>query len=251
VPTRWDVHVLVRAALAAAIAFGLAGLATAATGGGAIPWGERAGRALSLAPVCGAIGTWLALGPVRARGDGLALAALGRPRILIAAGAVAGGALIALIAAAVIGVAPAVNAIALFPSATPANAWEWQDGAFVDRVEGWRIAADGAPLPLAPEAGRAAARVPLHGRAAAAMAVAFAGLAFPLLLAHGLLGDRRDRLARDARADAGTLLAAAAAVAVSIALFQAAAARHVSVFLGAAPPAALLGFAVRRYWVSP
>src|ERR1700722_19834927 len=91
--TVWDTRQLARAALAATLALGLSWLVTAATDEGSVAWGERAGRTLPLAPLCAAVGAWVALAPVMARGETVALGALGRSRAQIAAAAVVGGAL--------------------------------------------------------------------------------------------------------------------------------------------------------------
>jgi hypothetical protein len=255
-PTRWDARVLARAAVVAALALGLAWLVTAATDEGGISWGERAGRTLPLTPACAALGVWAALAPVRSRGEALALAALGRSPAQIAAAAVGGGALIALVAAVAIDVAPAVDITAFFPRAALASAWVWQNDTFVNRLQGLRVAADGAPVQLAREAAATAATVPRQGRAAAAMAIALAGLALPLVLAHALLArplgqapGARDR--RHGRGEAVAMVASGVAIAVSLVLFQAAATRHVPALLGAVPPACLLAFALQRYRSRP
>jgi hypothetical protein len=91
--------------------------------------------------------------------------------------------------------------------------------------------------------------IPAHGRVAASLAMAVAGMAMPLLVAHAMLSRPVDR--RFGRRDATALLAAGAAVAASIVLFQAAAARRLPAMLGAAPPVVLLAFAVGRYRSAP
>jgi hypothetical protein len=255
VPTRWDARLLVRAAVVSAVALGLAWLVTAATDEGGVSWGGRAGRTLPLTPACAAIGAWVALAPVLARGEALALAALGRSRVQVAAAAVAGAFVVAFVAAVLIGTASAVDAIAFFPRAARASAWVWKEGWFVDRAHGLRVGADGAPVRLAREVGEALAPLPRHGRAAAAIATAVAGLALPLLVAHGRLARSVERTygARDRhiREDGSAMLASAAAVAASVVLFQAAAVRNVPALLGAVPPVALLAFAIYRYRISP
>ncbi|HEY8041174.1 MAG TPA: hypothetical protein VIF15_15310 [Polyangiaceae bacterium] len=255
-PTRWDGRLFARAAVVAALALAVGWLVTAATDEGGIGWGERAGRTLPLTPVCAAIGAWVALAPVRARGEARALAALGRSRAQIAAAAVAGAALVALAAALAIGALVRVDVAGFFPTATRASAWGWEGGAFVDRAQGLRVGQDGAPARLVAEGMASLAAIPPHGRAAAAAATALAGIALPLLLAHALLGRSpegvwgpRDR--RLTREDAAAALAAGAAIAGSVLLFQAAAARQAPALLGALPPLALLAFAVRRYRAAP
>ena len=236
--TRWDGRQLVRAALATALTLGVAWLVTAATDEGGVPWGERAGRTLPLTPLCATVGAWLALAPALARGEGLALEALGRSRAQIAAAAVMGGALVALAAAVALGLARTVDVAGFFPTATHASAWTWSGAAFVDPVHGLRVAADGAPVRIAVDAGRVFAGIPPHGRAAAAAVTGLAGLALPLLVTHALL--ERSRVLP-------VVLAAGAAIASSVLLFQAAAAGHLPAGLGTLPALALLAFAVRRY----
>jgi hypothetical protein len=217
---------------------GLAWLVTAATDEGGVSWGERAGRTLPLTPLCAAVGAWVALAPVRSRGEGLALEALGRSHAQIGAPAVVGGAVVALAAATAFGLSGAVDVAGFFPTATHASGWTWSGAAFVDPVHGLRVGADGAPTRIAAEAGRALAGIPAHGRASAAVVTALAGVAMPLLLAQTLLG--RARVLPVA-------LAAGTAVAGSVVLFQAAAAGHVPAASGALPALALLAFAVWRY----
>jgi hypothetical protein len=236
--TRWDGRQLVRAALATALTLGLAWLVTAATDEGGVSWGERAGRTLPLTPLCATVGAWVAMAPALSRGEALALEALGRSRAQIAAAAVMGGAVVALVASIALGLLPAVDVAGFFPTAAHASAWTWNGAAFIDRLHGLRVAADGAPVQIAADAGRVFAGVPKHGRAAAAAVTALAGLALPLLLAHTLL--ERARVFR-------VVLAAAAAVAATVLLFQVAAAGHLPAAFGALPAVMLLAFAVRRY----
>lgn len=236
--TRWDLGQVVRAALATALTLGLAWLVTAATDEGGVSWGERAGRTLPLTPLCATVGAWVALAPALSRGEALALAALGRSRAQIAVAAVAGGALVAVAASVALGLARAVDVTGFFPTATHASAWAWNGAGFVDALHGLRVGADGAPVRIASDAGRVFASIPPFGRAAAAALTALAGLALPLLLAHVLL--ERARVLP-------VVLAAVAAVATSVLLFQAAAAGHLPAAVGTLPAVALLLFAVRRY----
>lgn len=254
--TGWDVRVLVRAAAVAALVLGLAWLATAATDEGGVSWGERAGRTLPLTPACAAIGAWVALAPVRTRGEALALAALGRSPAQLAVAAVVGAALVALLAAMMIGAADVVDMTAFFPRAARGGVWIWQDSAFVDRAHGVRVGADGVPTSVARGLAVAMTPAPRHGRAAAAMATAIAGLAFPLLTAHALLGrsasaSQGGTHVRKARERATSILASGATVAASVFLFQAAGVRHVPALLAAVPPIGLLAYALRRYHVPP
>jgi hypothetical protein len=244
--TRWDGRQLTRAAAAAGLTLVLAWLVTAATDEGGVAWGERAGRTLPLTPFCAAIGAWVALAPVLSRGEALALEALGRSRPQIAAAAVLGGALVALAAALGLGLLRTVDVAGFFPTATHGSAWAWRGNAFADTLHGLRVGADGAPVLIPVEAGRAITGIPPYGRAAASVVTACAGLALPLLLAHALLERARSL---------PLVLFAGGAIAASVIAFQAAAAGHVPVALGALPTLGLLAFAVQRYlgrrWRSP
>lgn len=247
----WDVRVFARASGAAAMALVLAWLVTAATDEGSVPWGQRAGRTLPLAPACAAVGAWLALGPARARGETRALEALGGARLRIAAAAVAGGGTVALAAALAIGAAERVDvAGAFYPTATHSAEWRWQDGGFVDRAAGVRVASDGAIAVTSERDARAvpSESVPPYGRAAAGLTTAGAGIALALLVAHSLLV-REPR--RRSRRDGSALGAAAGAVGASLVCFQAAAALRAPALLAVIPALALLAFAIRRYRAQP
>jgi hypothetical protein len=257
--TRWDAVVFARAAVVAGLALALAWLITAATDEGGVPWGARAGRTLPLTPVCAAIGAWGALAPVRARGEVRALEALGRSRVQIAVAAIAGGAAVALAAAVVVGAIRVVDVAGFYPSALHASAWHWQDGAFVNRALGLTVDAGGTPARFAPPAdAHPLAGIPHGGRAAAAIATALAGVALPMLLAQLLLARHAGPAAGERLGDGRAVssarwpaVAAAAAIALSVMLFQAAAVRLVPALTATLPPAALLAFAVGRYRASP
>jgi hypothetical protein len=236
--TRWDGRQLARAATAAALTFAVAWLVTAATDEGGVAAGERAGRTLPLTPFCAAIGAWVALAPVVARGEALALEALGRSRPQIAASAVLGGALVALTAALGLGLVRAVDVRGFFPTATHGSVWTWTGTAFTDAVHGLRVGVDGAPVRIPAEPGRTLVGIPRYGRAAASAATFLAGLALPLLLAHALLERAR---ALPLVLLVGTVIAA------SVVAFQAAAAGHIPAALAALPSLALLALAVWRY----
>ena len=246
--TRWDANVLSRAAMVAMLALVLAWLVTAATDEGGVAWGERAGRTLPLTPFCAAIGAWGALAAVRSRGEALAMEALGRSPDEIAMAAVAGGALVALVAAVAIGGVRSVDVAGFYPTATHRGGWHWEGGDFVDAVQGLRVGADGAPVRLA--LGTEWTRVtpiPRHGRAAAALATAFAGLALPMIVGRALLARPDPTSSRAARERTATAMASAVAVACSVGLFQAAAVQRLPAVAAAIPSAALLVFAAWRY----
>jgi hypothetical protein len=253
VASSWDARIALRAATVALLTLAVAWLVTWATDEGGVPWGERLGRALPLTPVCAAIGTWAGLAPVRARGEAVALAALGRSPARIAAAAVAGGALAAVAAAVAILVARRVDVSGFYPMATHASDWVWQSGGFVDRVRGLRVEADGTLADAAPPQDLAALdAIPPGGRPAAAIATGLSGVALPMLLAHAMIARpaQRTRGKPDralVRSDAGAAVAAAATCATCLVCFQAAAARHLPAVVAVVPPLALLAFAVWKY----
>jgi hypothetical protein len=235
-----------------ALALALGWLVTAATDEGGVPWGERAGRTLPLAPACAAIGVWVALAPATARGEGRALAALGRSRLQVAAAAVLGAAAVCAIAASFLYASRHVDASGFFPTVLHGNEWRWDGGTFVNRARGILVTAEGAPEKLAAgavEDASAPGSLPPYGRAAAALAMAIAGIAMPLLVAHAMLTRPVDR--RFGREDGKALVAAGVAVAASVVLFQAAAARLLPALLGMVPPMLLLAYAVQRYRAAP
>jgi hypothetical protein len=238
-----------RAAGAAAGALALAWLVTAATDEGAVEWGERVGRAIPLTPLCAALGVSAALAPARWRGEARALAALGRSRVQVAAGAVLGAAVVASAAALVVGLVGAVDVAGFYPSAPHAPPWRWDGARFLDAA-GWRsVTADGAPHRL--EAISHAAwlgSLPAHARLAAGATTALAGLALALLAAQALLG-RSLEPARPRRSLA--LVASLGAITASVALFQAAAAGLVTPLAAVLPAALLLAFAARRARLDP
>ena len=180
-----------------------------------------------------------------------ALAALGRSRAQSVAAAVAGGSVVALAASIALATIHRIDAGGFFPTLARSDVWRWDGRGFVDIVHGLVVGPRGEIEKIPVEAGQSRAmleRFPSHARAAAAIAVVLASVALPLLLAHAMVARPERRLAR---ADARSMFACAAAVAVTILLFQAAASRHVPALLGVAPPALLLGFAVQRYRASP
>jgi hypothetical protein len=248
--TRWDTRLVLRAAIVAFLSLVLAWMVTAVTDEGGVAWGERAGRALPLAPGCAALGAWAALAPALARGETRALEALGRSPARMAAGAVLGGAAVAIVAALALGAVRMVDVRGFYPTAAKASAWTWEGVAFVDRIHGVRVDPDGAPSRMLPGTAQPSLAIPPGGRAAAALGMASAGLALPLLLAEGLLA-RHARAARRSgrffRPPPSGATAAFVATAFSLILFQAAAVHRAPALLAAVPPALLLVFAVHRY----
>jgi len=252
--TRWDALLWARAAAVTAVALLVAWLVAAATDEGGVGWGARTGRTLPLTPVCAALGVWVALAPVRARGEARALQALGRSPGQVSAAAIAGAATIALVAAVATGALRGVDVAGFYPTATHARTWEWRDQAFVDRARGLRVTADGVPERVPqPPGPQPQGPIPPHGRVAAALAMAAAGLALPLLVAHAAIGRRTDSpgdLRRRRYERLAIAAASACAVAASVLCFQAAAARLLPAMTGVLPPLALLALGLKRYRAS-
>jgi hypothetical protein len=241
--SRWDARNAGRAALVTALALVVVTLATAASDEGGVAWGVRMGRALPLAPVCAAFGTWLALAPARTRSEMLALEALGRAPQINALGAVLGGAGIAIACALAVASVPRVDVTGFYPTVLKSDDIRFEDGHFVDRSRGATFEADGSftklPNDGAAESGKGGANdgpVPRSGRPAAALAVALAGLALPILAACM----RR-------RAWPRVTAAVALAVPATVLLFHAAAAHRLGAYAAAVPSLALTLFAVASY----
>jgi hypothetical protein len=243
--TAWDARAFARALALAALALLLAWLVTAATDEGGVPWGTRAGRALPLTPVCAALGAWLALAPGRARGDLLGLAALGRAPWQVGGAAVGGGAALALAASLVVAAVPATDVSGFYPVAGRPTAYVYdaERATFADPARGVRIERDGrftrilpgeeGDVPAPPDA------VPRGGRAAAAVSMALAGIALPVLAALVILAR-----ASAVRAVALVFVAGAAGVVV----FHAAAAHRVPALAATLPAAALVAVAAGLAW---
>jgi hypothetical protein len=250
--TRWDLVVLGRGVIGTLLALALVALITAASDEGGLSWAQRAGRALPLSPFCAAIGVWGALGQVKARGEALALAALGRTSRQISAAAVSGALLVCLASCVAIATVKSVDVASFYPSAGRTPSWQWRDGGFADPVHGFLMTADGTLVDSrlrATEVVRVA--VPPLGRVAAALATALAGVALALLSACALL--ESGALAGGARKPRGRLfdaLACALAAVATVVLFQVAAARRAPALVAPVPALALAAFAARRYYGS-
>ncbi len=236
--TAWDGRAAERALGIALLALGLALLVTAATDEGNVAWAERAGRALPVAPICSAIGTWIALAPGRARGELRALESLGRSSWQNARAAALGGAAIAAVAGAAIVWAPHVDVAGFYPEIGGNADIRFESapgrGAFIDHGSGWRIEADGELVRAKVLSIAIGNRIPSHGRGAAGLATAAAGLALALIAAH-------------TRRRAVWLGAAGGALAGTLLLFQAAAAGRLPAASAAVPPMVLLLVSWSRY----
>jgi len=240
VVTSWDVREAARAASFGGLALVLAWLVTAATDEGGVAWAERAARTLPLAPACAALGTWLGEARGWARGEGRALAALGRSPLASSAAAVLGGAAVAVAAAAAMVVWSQVDVSGFFPVAHAPDTYVSQGGGvFLDTASGYRVEPDGSITPPAVEApatGRPGSpRLPPYGRAAAALSTGLAGLAFPLLASRASRGSWWARSGL-----------AVAALAASTLLFHAAAAHLVGATVAVVPSCVLLWLAAAR-----
>jgi hypothetical protein len=239
VVTVWDAREASRALAFGGVVLVLAWLVTAATDEGGVAWTERAARTLPLAPVCAAIGTWLGQARGFARGEGRALAALGRAPLATSAAAVLGGAGVAFVAAAAMALSGQVDVSGFFPVARAPDAYvSLGHGVFVDASSGYRIEPDGAITPPsfeAPAPRRRSSPVPSGGRTAAAVSTGLAGLALPLLAARAARGSWW-----------GKSWVVALALAASTLLFHAAAAHLVGALAATVPPLVLLAFAAER-----
>jgi hypothetical protein len=212
---------------------------TAASDEGGLAWGARAGRTLPLAPVCAAVGAWLALAPARARGDERALAALGRSPWEREAAAIFGGAIVALAAALAIGCFARIDVAGFYPRPEQSLHWTYDGAGFTSDDGVWRVGANGAPSFVRASSAEAAGAggIPPRGRASAALSTAALGLALPMLVAR----------ARSRRAATLALAAIAAGSLATVLAFQAAAAAVASPLVAPVPPLLLLAWAASRY----
>ncbi len=243
--TRWDLIVFGRAVAGTLLGLALIALITAASDEGGLSWVERAGRALPLSPFCAALGVWGALGPVKARGEALALAALGRTSREISAAAVAGVLLVSVASCVAIAAVPSVDVASFYPIASRPPSWQWRNGGFVDPTHALRMRPDGTLVESnirSTEVLRVA--VPPKGRISAALATALSGVAMAMLAARALLegGGRRGRRGRMVDG-----LACALAAFATVVLFQVAAARRAPALVAPLPALVLTAFAAKRY----
>jgi hypothetical protein len=232
--TVWDAKQAGGAALFAGLAFALAWLVTAATDEGSVASSVRVARTLPFAPACAALGAWLGQARGWAKGEGRALAALGRGPLASSGAAVAGGAAVAWVAAAAMGFGGVADVSGFFPVARAPDVYVADGGgAFIDTVSGYRVESDGslvAPTAIgAGPTGSLPALLPPHAKAAAALWTALAGLAWPLLVARAR---RASRVA--------TALVLAGMTSASVLLFHAAAVRLVGAMTAVVPALALV-----------
>ena len=186
----------------------------------------RLGRLSALSSMAGAGGAFLALGQARSRGEMRALAATGLSPVRATLGAVAGGALVGLLGAA-LALVPGVDLTPLFPRALAAEGgWVAENGAWIDPARGIRIAADGAVGWAGAPSGAAigASSLPVS---AMVIALALGAVAFPLWAAT------RGKLLRR-----GLVSFAVAAAAVFV--FHLVAAHRIGAMMLVLPPLLLL-----------
>lgn len=232
--TVWDARLAARAAMTALVALGVVCLVGAATDEG-VGWATRGARALPLAPAAGALGAYLALGPARARGELVALAALGRPPSRTTLFAALGGAAVSCLAALCV-MAPSIDVRVFFPAVPRGTTYVFEGGAFVEHADGISVTSAGEITRIGEAVAVTAEGLPAGARLAAALATALVGGALALV---------------GARARAGELGRTAAAVLVAAALvlvaFQASAASLVSVWTAPAIAAGLLAASALLY----
>lgn len=235
--TPWDARAFARGATMALLCLGLVAAVTAASDEGGLAWGVRAGRTLPLAPVCAAVGAWLALAPARARGDDLALETLGRSPWQRHAAAVLGGAVVAAAAALVVALSSRVDIEGFYPRAEATLRWHFDGASFLTEDRHWRIALDGTPTLLPGAAEAAPSSLPRAARAAAALSTALAGLGLPVLAAQA-------RSRADVLRGLGKLATTAL---LTILAFQAAAAARIPALVAPLPSLLLLAWAASGY----
>jgi hypothetical protein len=168
-----------RAAAIGGVSTLVAGVVVAATDAGG-PWAQRLGMTAALAPLCGAAGTLATVRIAAARGEILALAAVGAGPARALLGAVAGGSAVGLLGA-IVAASGAADLGPLFPRPPAARIWVVEGGALHEITLGLRAGAHGE---LAIEAPRAAVTgLPAGAAAFTILALAVAALACPAWIA--------------------------------------------------------------------
>jgi hypothetical protein len=195
------------------------------------PWAQRLGMAAALAPICGALGTLAAVEVAAARGELLALAAVGVAPARAVAGAVLGGVAVGLSGPALV-LARLADLAALFPREAAARHWLPDGDGLVETTLGLRVGADGG-LTLLPAATTPPA-IPPAAAAFALLAIALAAVAVPAWAPLARTSARRSAVL-------GGLSAAAAVVA-----FQGVAAGRLPAWVLVAAPATLAIEAIAR-----
>jgi hypothetical protein len=244
--TLYDRRTGARAAGATFLTLVVALLITASTDEGGLAWPTRIGRVLPLAPVCAAVGMWLATARARARGELHALEALGRSPWQAAAPPTAGAAVVVAICALALAGSRAIDLNGFFPAAPHVTSYvHVEKGGFADRGRRIHIGERGEISSLAggdvpPESPLASG--PRWGRASASLSMVIAGIAFPLASARlGSARGGRRTSTRVLRTLVGATLVA------SIVVFQTAASGRAPALLALIPPLALLAATAFRY----
>jgi hypothetical protein len=232
--TAWDVKVAGRTLALVAVAFVGALLLGAATDEGGVAWIDRVARTLPVLPIAGAVGAWLAMSPLRTRGDLRALAAIGRNPWQIARPAIAAS-IAAHVVAAALALSSSVAVSTFYPRASARPPVVFRDGDFVDEGKGVRIHTDGTMTGAEIIAPPQRDRVPPLGRVTVAGVLLLAGMALPMWALA--LGRRRVRPA----------LAIAATGGATIFCFHAAAVGALPALTAVVPSGALLVGAALRY----
>ncbi|WP_394849867.1 hypothetical protein LZC95_20715 [Pendulispora brunnea] len=247
----WDLRGARRALVFAGLSLALALLLTATTDEGDVAWLVRVGRTWPVAPVCAGVGVWASLAGVRARSERLALEALGRSPRRNAAGPVAAGLLVSLLAGALLVACPRIDLQGFFPTMARGSDWTFDGSDFVDHTRGIRVTKDGASVASGTTATvqqEEASGPGAAGRSVAAAVTALTGGALTLLAAS---------VRRTERKDGGTTLRFAAAVLLAILptifLFHAAAAaasrssRGIVLTAAIVPALSLLAYAATKF----
>jgi hypothetical protein len=229
----------VRAFAIAALLFAVAFLISASSDEGGVRFATRLARALPLAPLCSAIAARLTLASSRAKIEALTLESLGRSPSRNNAGAVAGAALFALAAAALVGLSSRIDIDAIFPSFSAAPRIAWNGTSFVDPARGVIFETNGEIRAMPAGADHASTSLraaPAHERSGASVALALAAIAFPLFAASSTR-----------RISPGVVMAVAASAFLTFLAFDAVASARAPAAVLVLPQAALLFVAVVEY----
>lgn len=140
--TRYDARLVLRTVAVGSL-LGLAilsiGMATDEPGS---TWPGRLGRLASLLPIAGGLAAALVVAQVRARGEALALAAIGASPARVTRGAVVGGILVGLVGAAMVALGMA-DTSSLFPRIELHGAWQFVEGAWLDSSRALSVSPSG------------------------------------------------------------------------------------------------------------
>jgi hypothetical protein len=186
----WDTRLFLRSFVFAASASVLAALVGAATDEGGVAWSERASRVAPVVPVCCALAAYVSLSAAVARGELVALAAVGiRPGRAVLAAA-AGATMFAAVTAGGI-FAGVLSASAFYPVVPKASVFIYDGARFVDASRGIAVEMSGAMSDLERTADMAAseAGLPRGARWVSALSTLVLGAGFSLAFARTLVRD--------------------------------------------------------------